>query len=265
MKAQRGIQKPFLSRIVFIMTAVFLLLPLAVLVAYSFNDGKNSWTGFSLRWYYLLFTQKPFLWEAFFNSIIIAVTSAALATCIGTFAAIGLNWYRFRLKAYVESINFIPLVMPDIIVGLSLAILFSSIHLNLGLLNVILAHISFNVPFVTLIVLARLNEFDNNILEAAGDLGANERQTLSKVILPMAFPGIISGFVTAITLSLEDFVITAFVGAVGSTTLPVAINNAIRRDPESNVVYALSVIMIAGTVLIAFCTKHFLKYLVQRS
>ncbi|MCL2520428.1 MAG: ABC transporter permease [Spirochaetaceae bacterium] len=252
------------SRIIFILTAIFLLLPLVILVATSFNDGRNSWTFFSLRWYRILFTSRPFLWEAFFNSIIVALISAAIATIIGTAAAIAINWYKFKLKTYVQSVNLIALVMPDIVIGLSLAILFSSMSLNLGLFNIILAHISFCIPFVTLIVLARLAEFDVNLLEAADDLGANEWQTLSRVILPMMVPAIIASFITAVTLSLEDFVVTSFVGAVGSTTLPVAINNAIRRDPDANVVYALSVIMIGGTILLAFCSKRFLKQLVQR-
>lgn len=264
MPAQIALKKPFLSKIVFILTVIFLLLPLVVLVLYSFNDGKNSWTHMSLRWYKILFERKPQLWVAFRHSIIVAIVSGLLATTIGTLMAIGLNWYRFKLKPYLQSILFMALILPDIIVGLSLAILFSSWRMNLGLLNVILAHVSFNIPFVTLIVLARLDEFDNSILEVANDLGANEWQRLTRVILPIAAPGIISALITAITLSLEDFVITVFVGSVGSTTLPVAINNAIRKDPDSNVVYALSVLLISGTVLLAISVRRFLKHLVKR-
>jgi spermidine/putrescine transport system permease protein len=204
------------------------------------------------------------LWEAFFNSLFVAFVSAAIATIIGTIAAIAINWYQFKLKVYIQTVNLVALVMPDIVIGLSLAILFSSLSLNLGLGNVVLAHIAFNIPFVTLIVLARLAQFDVNLLEASDDLGANEWQTLTKVILPITMPAVIASFITAVTLSLEDFVVTSFVAAVGSTTLPIAINNAIRRDPDANVVYALSVIMIVGTILLAFAAKRFLKYLVQR-
>ncbi len=261
---QNPLKKPFLSRIVFTLTVIFLLLPLLVLVLYSFNDGKNSWTHLSLRWYKILFERKPQLWGAFHHSIIVALVSGLFSTAIGTLMAIGLNWYRFKLKPYIRSVIFLALILPDIIVGLSLAILFSSWKMNLGLVNVILAHISFNIPFVTLMVLARLDEFDNSILEVASDLGANEWQRLTRVILPIASPGIISAFITAVTLSLEDFVITVFVGSVGSTTLPVAINNAIRKDPDSNVVYALSVLLISATVLLAVCVRRFLKYLVKR-
>lgn len=264
MAAQVPLKKPFVSRMIFILTTIFLLVPLVVLVLYSFNDGKNSWTHMSLRWYEILFQRKPQMWIAFGHSIVVALVSSLFATMIGTLMAIGLNWYQFKLKPYIRSALFMSLILPDIIIGLSLAILFSSWKLNLGLVNVILAHISFNIPFVTLIILARLDEFDNSILEVTSDLGANEWQRLTRVILPIAAPGIISAFITAITLSLEDFVITVFVGSVGSTTLPVAINNAIRKDPDSNVVYALSVLLISGTVLLAISVRRFLKYLVKR-
>jgi spermidine/putrescine transport system permease protein len=256
-------QDPKIARVIFILTIIFLLLPLVILVLYSFNDGKNSWTHFSLRWYTILFQRKPLLWLAFKNSILVALASGLVATVIGTLAAIGLHWHQFSYKRYTQAIIFLPLVLPEIIVGLSLAILFSSIKLNLGLGNVILAHISFNIPFVTLMVLARLSEFDNTLIEASADLGANEVNRLFRVILPIAMPGIVSGFVTAVTLSLEDYIITLFVGSVGSVTLPVAISNSIRKDPDSNVVYALSVLLIAGTVLIAFSVRKFLKHLVK--
>ncbi|WDI35688.1 ABC transporter permease [Entomospira entomophila] len=258
-----GIQTPRLSRVVFILTAIFLIAPLLILIAYSFNGGKNSWTGFSLRWYEILFTRKEMLWQAFFNSILVSITAGIMATIIGTLSAIGLHWYRFRTKHYIQVSNFIALVLPEIVVGLSLAIFLTSLKINLGLGNVILAHVAFIIPFVTLMVLARLDEFDGSIIEAAEDLGAKDLQILTKVIIPIAKPSIIGGFVTGVTLSLEDFVITLFVGGVGSTTLPVAINNTIRKDPDSNVVYALSVILIAGTVLLVFTARRFLKYIVK--
>ncbi|NIZ19290.1 ABC transporter permease [Entomospira culicis] len=263
MKDLHRLQAPRLSKVVFIMTAVFLIAPLLILIAYSFNGGKNSWTGFSLRWYEILFTRKENLWLAFFNSIIVAITAGVIATAIGTLSAIGLHWYTFRTKSYLQVTNFIALILPEIVVGLSLAIFFASLNLNLRLGNVIIAHVAFILPFVTLMVLARLDEFDSGIIEAAEDLGAKDSQILTKVILPIAKPSIIGSFVMGVTLSLEDFVITLFVGSVGSTTLPIAINNTIRKDPDSNVVYALSVILIAGTVLLAFSARRFLKYMVK--
>lgn len=262
-KNLQRLQEPRLSRVVFILTTIFLIAPLIILVAYSFNDGKNSWTGFSLRWYNILFTRKEALWQALLNSIIVAVTAGMLATTIGSLSAVGLHWYNFRTKSYIQVTNFIALVLPEIVVGLSLAIFLASLKLNLGLFNVILAHVAFILPFVTLMVLARLDEFDGAIVEAAEDLGAKDGYILTKVIIPMAKPGIIGSFVTGVTLSLEDFVITLFVGGVGSTTLPVAINNTIRKDPDSNVVYALSVLLIAGTVLLAISARKFLRYMVK--
>jgi spermidine/putrescine transport system permease protein len=263
MKDLQRIQEPRLSRVVFILTAIFLIAPLVILVAYSFNDGKNSWTGFSLRWYRILFSRKENLWIAFFNSIKVAIVAGVVATIIGTLSAIGLHWYNFRTKQYIQITNFIALVLPEIVVGLSLAIFLASLRLNLGLGNVILAHVAFILPFVTLMVLARLDEFDSTIIEAAEDLGATNLEILSKIILPIVKPSIIGSFVMGVTLSLEDFVITLFVGSVGATTLPIAINNTIRKDPDSNVVYALSVLMIAGTVLMAVGARRFVKHLVK--
>ena len=252
------------SRTVFIITMVFLFLPLAVLVIYSFNASKSmSWGGFSLVWYERLFLKERNVWHAFENSLIIALSSAAVSTCLGTLGAIGVNWYKFRLKKYIQTISFLPLIMPEIIIGVSLLIFFAGIKMKLGLLTIFIAHTSFNLPFVFLMVLARLDEFDYSIIEAARDLGASEFQTLLRVILPVSVPGIVSGFLTAITLSLEDFVITFFVSGPGSTTLPLYVYSMIRFG-VSPVINALSVVLIAGTVLITILARNFLKYIAQK-
>ncbi|HRY82001.1 MAG TPA: ABC transporter permease subunit, partial [Spirochaetia bacterium] len=157
----------------------FLFLPLVVLIVYSFNSAKSmSWGGFSLVWYERLFLKERNVWKAFENSLIIAVSSAAVATCLGTLGAIGVNWYKFRFKKYVQAVAFLPLIMPEIIIGVSLLIFFAGIQMKLGLLTIFIAHTSFNLPFVFLMVLARLDEFDYSIIEASRDLGATERQTL---------------------------------------------------------------------------------------
>lgn len=252
------------SRAVFIGTIVFLFLPLVVLVLYSFNDSRSgSWGGFSLRWYVKLFTDSPDLWRAFGNSAIIALGSALVATAIGTLGAIGVNWYRFRLRSYLRTVTFLPMILPEIIIGVSLLVFFSGIGLRLGLFTVFVAHVSFNLPFVFLLVLARLEEFDFSIIEAARDLGANETQTLLKVILPITMPGIVSGFLTAVTLSLEDFVITFFVTGPGATTLPLYVYSAIRFG-VSPVINALSVVMILGTVALTWSMRNFLKYIAAK-
>ncbi|MDR1211841.1 MAG: ABC transporter permease [Spirochaetaceae bacterium] len=263
--AKRAYRRKFsFSQTVFIVTLVFLFLPLFVLILYSFNASHGTaWTGFSLVWYERLFFQSRGLWRAFWNSILIAFTSATTATVLGTFGAIGVNWYRFRLRNYVQAISFLPMILPEIIVGVSLALFFAGIKLRLGLLTIFIAHTTFNLPFVFLMVMARLDEFDFAIIEAARDLGANERQTLRRITIPVCMPGIISGFLTAVTISLEDFVITFFVAGPGSTTLPLFIYSAIRFG-ISPVINALSVVMILGTVLLTYLLRNFLKYIAAK-
>ncbi|MDR0323945.1 MAG: ABC transporter permease, partial [Treponema sp.] len=217
--AKRAYKKSFsFSSTVFAVTIFFLFLPLFVLVIYSFNGSTSmNWTGFSLRWYEMLLNSRE-LWRAVTNSLIIAAFSAATATILGTIGAIGVSWYRFKIRGYVQTISFLPMILPEIIIGVSLSIFFAGIGIPLGLFTIIVAHTTFNLPFVFLLVMARLDEFDFSIIEAAHDLGASEKETLFKVTLPICLPGIISGFLTAITLSLEDFVITFFVAGPGSST-----------------------------------------------
>jgi spermidine/putrescine transport system permease protein len=263
--AKRAARKqPSLSQGVFIATMIFLFMPLFVLVLYSFNSSKGmNWTGFSLVWYEELIFRSSSLWRAFRNSILIAFTSAATATVVGAFGAIGVNWYRFRLRNYVQAISFLPMILPEIIIGVSLSLFFAGIRMRLGLLTIYIAHTTFNLPFVFLMVMARLDEFDFSIIEAAHDLGANEAQTLLRVTIPVCMPGIVSGFLTAVTISLEDFVITHFVAGPGSSTLPVYIYSAIRFG-VSPVINALSVVMILGTVLLTYLLRNFLKYIAAK-
>jgi spermidine/putrescine transport system permease protein len=253
------------SNTVFAVTLVFLFLPLFVLVIYSFNNSTSmTWTGFSFRWYERLLSERG-LWTAFRNSIIIAVSSAFTATIIGTMGAIGINWYKFRLRSYVQTISFMPMILPEIIIGVSLSIFFAGLGIPLGLFTIYIAHTTFNLPFVFLLVMARLDEFDFSIIEAAADLGANEKEILFKVTLPICMPGIISGLLTAITLSLEDFVITFFVAGPGSSTLPIFIFSAItRKGGITPLISALSVVMILGTVLLSVTLRKFLKYIAAK-
>jgi spermidine/putrescine transport system permease protein len=263
--ARRAIGGHFsFSQTIFISTLVFLFLPLFVLILYSFNSSKSmNWTGFSFVWYEQLFVNSRNLWRAFWNSMLIASTSAATATILGTLGAIGVNWYRFRVRSYTQIVSFLPMVLPEIIIGVSLSVFFSGLGMRLGLLTIFIAHTTFNLPFVFLMVMARLDEFDFSIIEAAADLGATERQTLTKVTIPLCMPGIVSGFLTAITISLEDFVITYFVAGPGSSTLPLYIYSAIRFG-ISPVINALSVVMILGTVLLTYLLRNFLKYIAAK-
>ncbi|MDR1748042.1 MAG: ABC transporter permease [Spirochaetaceae bacterium] len=247
------------SFVILLGTYLFLFLPLFVVVLYSFNPSKGSdFTGFSLVWYKSLLFSSSELWRALGNSVIVAVTSGAVATVLGTLAAIGVNWYKFKGKMYIQTVSFLPMILPEVIIGISMLIFFAAVKIPLGLFTIFTAHTTFCLPFVFLLVLARLDEFDYSIIEAAYDLGATERQTMFRVLLPAIMPGILSGFLIAMTMSLEDFVITFFVSGPGSATLPIYVYSMIRFG-VSPVINALSFVMILATVLIAFALRKFLK------
>lgn len=240
---------------------VFLYAPLLVLSLYSLNaSASNQWTGFSLRWFRELFGHSPELWTAFGNTLLVAVAAGAVATALGTAGAIGMRWSRFKYKGVLEGMAFLPMVTPEIIVGVSLLLLFANLGVPLSLFTVFLAHVSFCLPFTWLIVTARLDDFDGSVLEAARDLGAGEWQTLVRVLLPMAGPGILSAFLMAVTLSMEDFVITFFVSGPGSSTLAVHIYGMMRLG-VSPVINALSVILLIGTAVLAFGTRRMVAQL----
>lgn len=246
----------------FILSMLFFYIPLVVLIVYSFNSGKgNQWVGFSTKWYTELIQNSDRLWVSFRYSIIIAGFSAFVATVIGTLGAIAIHWHNFKHKKYLELISYLPLIIPEIIMGVSLLILFTQIKFKLGLTTIFLAHTTFNIPFVLFIVLSRLDEFDYSVVEASYDLGANEWQTLQKVVIPSLMPAIISGFLMAMTLSLDDFVITFFVAGPGSSTLPLHIYSMLKFG-VSPVINALSVILISGTVALALSTRKIQKYIV---
>ena len=247
------------SKLVLWLTIIFLFLPLFVIIVYSFNASKGAeFTKVSLTWYKELFCNSKALWQALLNSILVAFSSALVSTVLGTMASIGVNWYKFRGKKFIQTLTYLPMVLPEVIIGISMVIFFSGIHLPLGLFTVFAAHTTFCLPFVFLMVNARLDEFDFSIVEAAHDLGATERQTMFKVVVPAIMPGILSGFLMAVTMSLEDFVITFFVSGPGSTTLPLYVYSMIRFG-VSPVINSLSVIMIIFTCSIAFICRKGLK------
>ena len=198
------------------------------------------------------------LWHALLNSVIVALTSAAVSTVLGTLASIGINWYKFAGRKFIQMLTYLPMVLPEVIVGISMLIFFSGIKIPLGLFTIFAAHTTFCLPFVFLMVNARLDEFDYSIVEAAHDLGASEFETMTKVVIPAIMPGILSGFMMAVTMSLEDFVITFFVAGPGSTTLPLYVYSMIRFG-VSPVINSLSFVMIAFTCLFAFTLRKALK------
>lgn len=253
------INKFSFSSLILVLTTIFLMLPLVVIIVFSFNESKGStFTHFSLKWYRLLFKDSKDLLASLYNSLFIAFTAGIVSTIIATLAAISVKWYSFKGKKYIQSITYLPMILPDIILGISIVLFFAGANFPLGLFTIFVAHTTFCIPFVYLTVLSRLDEFDYSVVEAARDLGASEKETLHKVIIPMILPGILSGFVMAITLSLEDFIITFFVSGPGSTTLPIYMYSLIRFG-VTPVVNALSFFMIISISVIAITLRYFLK------
>ncbi len=253
------------SSTVLIFTVIFLFIPLFVVTFFSLNSAKGmQWEGASLIWYKKLIFDRPSLWTAFRNSLIIALSSSATAVVLGSLAAVGIKWYRFGGKSYITTVSYLPMVLPEVIIGISMLIFFSAVKIRLGMFTIFAAHTTFNLPFVFMLVTARLDEFDYSTVEAARDLGANERQTLTRVIIPSIMPAVLSGFLMCITMSLEDFVITFFVSGPGSGTLPLYVYSMIRYG-VSPVINALSFVMILGTMIIAFSFRRFLKVVAASS
>ncbi|GAB6095397.1 ABC transporter permease [Desulfatiferula olefinivorans] len=254
-------QKHYFSGFFFIGTMIFFYAPLLILIIFSFNEGRSmQFTGFSLKWYKALFFDSAKLWGSFYNTLFIALISAFVSTVIGTLGAIGLYWYHFRMKRYLEIVSFLPIILPEIIIGVSMLMFFAGTGIPLGIVTIIIAHITFNIPYVLLIVIARLAEFDYSVIEAAHDLGAREIDTLLKVIIPMSMPGILSGFLMAATLSIDDFVITFFVTGPGASTLPLHIYSMLRFG-LSPVINSLSVVLIIGSLVMAFTSRRLFRYM----
>ncbi|MBN3346364.1 spermidine/putrescine ABC transporter permease [Clostridium botulinum] len=244
MKSNKGL----LSKIYATLVYVFLYLPIFVLVVFSFNKSKlnATFTGFTLDWYKNLINNVQIL-EALKNSLIIAFISTFFAVIIGTLAAIGMYRYKFKGKRAMEGLLYIPVVIPEIVMGISMLAFFSSLNLPAGLITLILAHITFCISYVIIVVRARLDGFDAALEEAAQDLGATPWQTLTKVTLPVISPGIISGALLAFTLSLDDVIISFFAAGPDSNTLPLKIFSMVKFGvtPEIN---ALSTVMMVFTL-----------------
>jgi len=236
-----------------------LYLPIAILVVYSFNASRSSltWRGFTTDWYVKLFEDWELLGAAG-NSAIVAVLAATCATLVGTLTALAIYRYRFRGKALAEGLVFILIMAPEIVMGISLLILFVALGMGLGFTTVLLAHITFCLPFVTVTVLARLNGFDRHLVEAAQDLGATELQTVLRVILPVAAPALAAGWLLSFTLSLDDVIITTFVAGPDYELLPLKLYSMVRRGvtPEIN---ALSTLLFALTLIVVGMAQRLLQ------
>jgi spermidine/putrescine transport system permease protein len=237
-----------LPLLVTIAVLFFLYLPIIILVVNSFNASRfgTGWQGFSLRWYARLL-HEPEIWRAARNSLTIALGATALSVVFGTTAAFALHRFaRSRLQRFHYGLVYTPLVVPEILMGISLLMAFAAAGVRLGLGTIFLAHVTFCVSFVAMTVLARLQDFDFAVIEAAQDLGAGWGTTLRKVFLPLIAPGILAGALLAFTLSIDDFVITFFVAGPGSTTLPIRIYSMIKYGSPP-LINALSTILLTVT------------------
>lgn len=235
---------------------LFFYVPILVLVANSFNASRFStvWGGFSFVWYERLFHDRA-VWLALRNTLIVAVGATAGSVLIGSTAAFALHRYRSRLQDLHYSLVYTPLVMPEILMGMSLLLFFVALRIPLGLTTITLAHITFCTSYVAMVVLARLQDFDFTIVEAALDLGAGWKAIIWRVLLPLLAPGIVSGALLAFTLSVDDFVITFFVAGPGSTTLPIRIYSMMKHGSPP-LINALSTILLALTLTVAWSTQR---------
>ncbi len=240
------------SRFPFVVTGLvlaFLYLPILILIANSFNPARFSgrWEGFSLVWYARLF-ESPEIWQAVRNTLVIAVAATAVSVVLGTMAAYALHrWSASRLQRLHYTLIYQPLVVPEILMGISLLMAFVAVGAPLGLFTIFLAHVTFCVSYVAMTVLGRLQDFDLSVIEAARDLGASPWQAVRRVLLPLLMPGIVSGGLLAFTLSVDDFVITFFVAGPGSTTLPLRIYSMIKYGAPP-LINALSTLLLAVTL-----------------
>jgi len=233
---------------------LFLYAPIFVLVVFSFNSTRSRtvWTGFSLEWYRRLFTDSNVL-DAFYTTIAVSLIAAAIATIAGTLAAVGFFNMRSRWRTPLVQINNIPMMNADIVTGVSLCLLFVSLgtilRFQLGFGTLLIAHITFNIPYVVLCIMPKLRQLDNNLVDAAMDLGCTWPQAFRKVIIPEIMPGIINGFIIAFTLSIDDFVISYFTAGGNVMTLSMTIFAMTRRriSPEIN---ALSTILFVSVLVL---------------
>lgn len=236
---------------------IFLYLPIVVVIVFSFNTSKVNlrFEGFTFEWYWKMFENRPLI-DSFKNSIIVAVASTFISVVVGTIASVGMYRYSFRGKGIIDSMLYIPIVIPEIILGISLLMLFTALNITLGMLTLIIAHVSFSLPFVIVTVRSRMAGFDRSIEEAAMDLGASPIRTFTRITLPIIAPGVVSGAMLALTLSLDDVIVSFFTTGIKSKTFPIQIQGMVRTGVSPDV-YALSTLMIVGTVIIMVLVNVF--------
>ena len=230
---------------------LLLYLPIIVLVVMSFNESKTgyNWGGFSLKWYESLFNNQAML-DAFWHSIVLGLIAATVSTLIGTLTAMALHRYDFRGKGLLNSLLFVLMMSPEIVLAISLLALFLLIGLQLGFVSLLIAHITFCLPFVVITVFARLSSLDERLMEAARDLGASESTMIRTVLIPVILPAVMAGWLLAFTLSLDDVVVSTFVTGPSYEILPLRIYSMVRvgLKPEVNAIGTL--LLVASLVLV---------------
>jgi spermidine/putrescine transport system permease protein len=236
-------------------TFVFLYVPIIVLIVFSFNSARSGavWQSFTLDWYVRMFN-NPRILDAAWRSVVIALLSTAGSVVIGTLTALAMERYKFRSKGAWDALLYMPVIIPEIVMGVSLLLFFAAASIERGLFTLVVSHIAFSMPFVYLTVRARLADFDMSVEEAAQDLGANEWTTFWRITIPLLMPGIVSGALLAFTLSIDDFVISFFVNGKGWTTLPIYIWSSIKRGitPEIN---AISAVMLLFSIMLVVLSQ----------
>jgi spermidine/putrescine transport system permease protein len=234
---------------------LFFYLPIAILVLFSFNQSRLNivWTGFTLDWYAALW-RDTVLVRTLQNSLIVAAATTAISVVLGTAGGWLLYRFRYRGSGFLETLVFMPMIVPEVILGVSLLILFVSIGLQLGYTTIVISHVTFCFPFVMAAVQARLAGLDPALEEAALDLGATPLQAFTKVLIPYLMPAIVSGALMAFTLSLDELIVTYFTASAGTRTLPLEIFGRVKKglDPSLN---AISTVLIGVTVLAVFLTE----------
>jgi spermidine/putrescine transport system permease protein len=243
---------------IFVLTGVFLYFPIVTLIAFSFNDSRRNivWEGFTLRHYARAYHNAA-LQEAFLNSLIVACVSTVIATVLGTMLGFALHQYRFPGRGAFEACLHLPIIVPEVCMGVALLAFFAIIDVSLGLPTIIASHVAFSIPFVAVLIRARMAGFDPALEEAARDLGAGTGRIVRTIVLPYLGPAIAASALLAFTLSIDDFVITFFTSGPGSTTLPLKIYSMVRFSvtPEVNAASTVLILIAVGFVITAMAIQ----------
>lgn len=242
-----------------ILVLIFLYLPIVILALSSFSESRFGIlsTDFTLKWYAKLWNDQK-VWQAFRNSLVVAVSATCASTLLGTCAAFALHRYKNRFQKIHHALIYTPLVIPDILMGISMLLFFVAVNIQLGLFTVFIAHTTFCVSYVTMVMIGKLQNFDFTLVEAAQDLGANQWTVIRRILLPLLAPGLAAGALLAFTLSIDDFVITYFVAGQGTTTLPIYIYSMIKFG-STPVINALSVIILTVSFVFIYISQKLSK------